>query len=109
MLVLAFLSPQLLSKSQSADSLPPLSHSQASFMASELLKKALTSSLVASLMAQRVKNLPAMWETRVRFLGQEDPLEESLASHSSILAWRVPWTGGPGGLQSVESQRVRQD
>ena len=60
-------------------------------------------------MAQMVKNLPAMWETRVPFLGQEDLLEEGMATHSSILAWKVPWTEGPGGLQSMESQRVRQD
>ena len=46
---------------------------------------------------------------RVRSLGQEDPLEEGMAAHSSILAWRVPWTEEPGGLQSMRSQRVRQD
>ena len=45
----------------------------------------------------------------VRFLGQEDPLEEGMATHSSILAWRVPWTEDPGGLPSIESQRVGQD
>ena len=49
-------------------------------------------------MAQRVKRLPAMWETWVRSLGQEDPLEEEMATHSSILAWRIPWTEEPGGL-----------
>ena len=47
---------------------------------------------VASLVAQMVKNLPAMWETLVQFLGQEDPLEKGKAPHSSILAWRIPWT-----------------
>ena len=59
-----------------------------------------------------VKNPPAMQETRemhVRFLGQEDPLEEGMATHSSILTWRVPWTEDPGGLPSIESQRVGQD
>ena len=56
-------------------------------------------------MAQTVKNLPAMWETRVRFLGQEDPLENGLATHSSILAWRIPWTEEPGGLPSMEWQK----
>ena len=48
-----------------------------------------------------VKNLPAMQETQVRSLGQEDPLKKSIATHSSILAWRIPWTEEPGGLQSV--------
>ena len=59
--------------------------------------------------AQTVKNLPAMWETWVQFLGQEDPLEKGMASYSSILAWRISWTGRPDGLQSVGLQRVRQD
>ena len=53
-----------------------------------------------------VKNLPAMQETQVQFLGWEDPLEEEIATHSSILAWRIPWTEKPGGLQSIGSQRV---
>ena len=48
--------------------------------------------------AQMVKNLPAMQETQVRSLGQEDPLEKEIATHSSILAWRIPWTEEPGGL-----------
>ena len=52
----------------------------------------------ASLVAQRVKHLPAMRETWVRSLGQEDPLEKEMATHSSILAWRIPWTEEPGGL-----------
>ena len=60
----------------------------------------------ASLVAQRVKRLPAMWETWVRSLGQEDPLEEEMATHSSILAWRIPRTEEPGGLQSTGSQRA---
>ena len=55
-------------------------------------------------MAQRVKRLPAMRETRVRFLGREDPLEKEMATHSSILAWRIPWMEDPGGLQSTGSQ-----
>ena len=59
--------------------------------------------------AQAVKNLPAMQETRVQSLGREDPLEKGTATHSSILAWEIPWTEEPGGLQSVGSQRVRQD
>ena len=57
--------------------------------------------------AQLVKNLPAMWETWVRSLGWEDSLEEGMATHSSILAWRIPWTEELGGLQSTESQRIR--
>ena len=57
-------------------------------------------------MAQTVKNLPAMWETWVQTLGWEDPLEKGKAIHSSILAWRIPWTEEPGGLQSMGSQRV---
>ena len=56
----------------------------------------------ASLVAQMVKNLPAMQETRVQSLGQEDPLEKGMANHSSILAWRIPWIVEPGGPQSVE-------
>ena len=57
-------------------------------------------------MAQMVRNLAAMWETCVRSLGWEDPLEEEMATHSSILAWRIPWTEEPGRLQSIGSQRV---
>ena len=53
-----------------------------------------------------VNNLPAMQETRVQSLGGEDPLEKGMAAHSSILAWRIPWTEEPGGLQSMDSQRV---
>ena len=59
--------------------------------------------------AQTVKNLPEMQETRVPYLGWKDPLEKGMAIHSSILAWRIPWTEEPGGLQSVGSQRVRHD
>ena len=63
----------------------------------------------ASLVAQVVKNLPAVQETRVRSLGWEDPLEKEMATHSSILAWKISWTEGPGGLQSTRSQRVGHD
>ena len=56
-----------------------------------------------------VKRLPAMQETQVQFLGQEDPLEKGMATHSNILAWRIPWTEEPDGLQSIGSQRVRYD
>ena len=59
-----------------------------------------TFSFGASLIAQSVKNLPAMQETQVRFLGQEDPLEKEMAIHSSIFAWKIPWTEEPGRLQS---------
>ena len=61
------------------------------------------------LVAQTVKNLPAMWETQVWSLNQEDPLEKEMTTHSSIFAWRIPWTEVPGGLQSMESQRVRTE
>ena len=61
------------------------------------------------LVAQMVKNLSAMQETMVRPLGQEDPLEKELATHSSILAWRIPGTGEPGGLPSMGLHRVRHD
>ena len=57
-------------------------------------------------MAQTIKNLPAMQETQVQSLGQEDPLEKEMAIHSSILAWEIPWTEEPSGLQSMGSQRV---
>ena len=63
----------------------------------------------ASLVAQRLKRLPPMWETQVRSLGQEDPLEKEMAIHSSILAWRIPWTEKPSSLQSTGSQRVGHD
>ena len=60
----------------------------------------------ASLVAQLVKNLPTMQETWVRSLAREDPLEEGMATHSSILSWKIPWTEEPGRLQSMGSQRV---
>ena len=65
--------------------------------------------LGASLVAQMVKNQPAVQETQVHALGQEDPLEEEMTTHSSNLAWVVPWTGKSGGLQSTGSQRVRHN
>ena len=63
----------------------------------------------ASLVAQTVKRLPAMWETQVQSLGWEDPLEKEMATHSSVLAWRIPGTGEPGGLLSMGSHRVGHD
>ena len=60
-------------------------------------------------MAQTVKNLPSMQETRVQSLGQEDLWKKGMTTHSSILAWRIPWTEEPGGIQSMVSQRVGQD
>ena len=60
----------------------------------------------ASLIAQSVRNLPIMQQTRARFLGQEDLLEKEMAIHSSILAWKIPWTEELGGLQSMESQEL---
>ena len=63
----------------------------------------------ASLVAQMVKSLPAMWETWVGSLDQEDPLEKDMATHSSILAWEIPWTEEPGGLPSPGLQTVGYD
>ena len=60
-------------------------------------------------MAQMIKPLPAMWETQVQSLGREDPLEKGMATHFSILAWRMPWTEGPDGLQYLESQNAGHD
>ena len=65
--------------------------------------------LGASLVAQMVKHLPTMWETRVQSLGWEDLLEKEMATHSSTLAWKIPWMEEPGRLQSMGSQRVRHD
>ena len=64
---------------------------------------------MTSLVAQMVKCLSTMWETWVRSLGLEDTLEKEMATHSSILAWRIPWTEEPGVLQSTGSQRVGHD
>ena len=62
-----------------------------------------------SLVAQTVKHLPTMRETWVQSLGWEDPLEKEMATHSSTLAWKIPWSEEPGRLQSMESQRVGRD
>ena len=64
------------------------------------------SQIGAFLVAQMVKSLPAVQETQVRSLGREDPLEKEMATQSSILAWKIPWTGEPGRLQSMGSRRV---
>ena len=64
---------------------------------------------MASLVAQRLKHLPAMWETLVQSLDRDSPLEKAVATHSSILAWRIPWMEEPGRLQSTGSQRVGHD
>ena len=61
------------------------------------------------LVAQTVKRLPAMWETRVRSLGQEDPVEKEMATHSSTIAWKIPWTEEPGRLQSMGSPRATNE
>ena len=63
----------------------------------------------ASLVTQTVKNLPAMQETHVQSLGREDPLEKEMATHSSILAWEIPWIEEPDGLKSLVLQRVSRD
>ena len=63
----------------------------------------------ASLEAQMVKHLPAMWETWVQFLGREDPLEKEMATHSSVLAWKTPWIEEPGWPHSMGLQRVGHD
>ena len=66
-------------------------------------------SYLTSLVAQMVKHLPTMQETRVQSLGQEDPLEKEMVTHSRILAWKIPWIEEPGGLQSMRSERVGND
>ena len=77
-----------------------------SYSSSKLIKSSMS---WASLVDQMVKRLPAMWETWVRSLGGEDLLEKDMAPHSSILAWKIPWTEEPGGLQSTGLQRVGHD
>ena len=78
---------------------------------SNMTKRLLLSLFIseASLVAQGLKRLPAMRETRVQSLGREDLLEEEMVTHSSILAWSIPWTEEPGGLLSMGLQRVRND
>ena len=94
---------------------PGLSHTEARRETSlrpglSIVTVALTNrSLGAALVAQTVKNLPAMQETWVRFLDWEDPLEKGMATHSSIVVWRIPWTEEPGRLQPMGSQRVGHD
>ena len=70
---------------------------------------AISTNIKTSLVAQTVKRLPTMWEIRVQSLGQKDPLEKETTTHSSILAWKIPWTEEPGELQTMGSQRVGQD
>ena len=74
-----------------------------------LLVKMVKNHMAKNAKNHMAKNPPAMQETRVPSLGQEDTLEKGIATHSSILAWRIPWTEKPGGLQSVGSQRVGHD
>ena len=74
-----------------------------------ILRMCISIYIWASLMAQRLKHLPGMRETQVQSLGREDPLEKEMATHSSTLAWRIPWREEPGGLQSTGSQRVGHD
>ena len=76
---------------------------------SRKLKVSSAGGLGGSPVAQMVKNLPAIWEAQVQPLGQEDLLEKGMATHSSILAWRITWTEEPGGLQSMGLQRVGHD
>ena len=71
-----------------------------------LLEQLKTRLRVLSLLTQTVKNMPKMQETWVRYLCQENPLEKGMATHSSMLAWRIPWTEDPGGLRSMGLQRV---
>ena len=70
---------------------------------------AISTNIKASLVDQTIKSLPTMWEIRVQFLGREDPREKEVATYSSILAWRIPWSEEPGGLQSTGLQRVGHD
>ena len=70
---------------------------------------ALTGKGISTLVAQTVKRLPTMWETRFQSLGGKDPLEKEMTTHSSILAWKIPWMEEPGGLQSMGWQRVGHD
>ena len=79
---------------------------------SEVAQSCLThfsTNTTASLIAQSVKNLPAIWETQVQSMGWEDPLEEDLVTHSSVLAWKILWTEEPGRLQSIGLQKVGHD
>ena len=75
----------------------------------DTLSSSIPLSCSLNILGRRLKHLPAMWETRVRPLGWEDPLEKEMATHSSILAWKIPWTEEPGGLYSMGWQRVGHD
>ena len=88
---------------------PSSSHSDEPLCDPKLLSACTYWMLEIFLVAQTVKNLPAVWETQVGSLGQEDPLEKEMATHSSILAWKIPWTEEPSKLQSMGSQRVGHD
>ena len=79
------------------------------YTAGDEIRQALIMYKRASLVAQRIKCLAAMWETQVQSLDQEDPLEKEMATHFSILAWRILWIEKPGRLQSAGSQRVGHD
>ena len=74
-----------------------------------IFEKYINTPIMASLVTQRLKRLPAMRETWVRSLGRKDPLEKEMAAHSNILAWIIPWKEEPGGLQSTGSKRVGHD
>ena len=78
-------------------------------MANTCIKHLPNLRFICSLLYVNYTSVPAMWETWVRSLGREDPLEKEMATHSGILAWRIPWTEEPGGLQSTGSQRVGHD
>ena len=84
-------------------------HHKKSHAVSSRLTAALLAEFWVSLMAQAVKNLPAIQETQIQSLGREDPLEKGMAIHSSILVWRIPWTERPGGLQSIGLPRLGHD
>ena len=73
------------------------------------MNNVLINKLIFTFLAQTVKRQPTMWETQVQSLGWKDLLEKEMATHSSILAWRIPWTEKPGRLQSMGSQSVRHD
>ena len=74
-----------------------------------MIQELITEDITIALVAQRLKCLPGMQETRVRSLGREDPLEKEMATHSSTLTWRIPWKEEPGSLHSMGSQRVGHD
>ena len=86
-----------------------LVNSRVDLVVSRVLKKLILPNLPVFWIAQMVKNLSAVWETCVQSLGWEDPLEKGMLTHSSILAWRIPCTEEPGGLQSLDLERVVHD